>query len=100
MPVLPPQRYLFDVPADIAYFNAAYNSPLLNASCDRLLAGAVTIGQIDAGRVQSGKGVITRGTLPPLLKSPAHWNRKKKSEWGGVIFHAKRDPTLKSYSRD
>ncbi len=36
------QRHLFDVPADVAYFNAAYNSPLLNASRDRLHAGVAT----------------------------------------------------------
>jgi selenocysteine lyase/cysteine desulfurase len=36
------QRDLFDVPADIAYFNSAYNAPLLNASRDRLRAGAET----------------------------------------------------------
>lgn len=34
------QRPLFDVPAGFAYFNTAYNSPLLNASRDRLLAAA------------------------------------------------------------
>ncbi|GAA0584671.1 aminotransferase class V-fold PLP-dependent enzyme [Rhizomicrobium electricum] len=39
---LPSQRALFDVPDDVAYFNAAYNSPLLNASRDRLLAGAAS----------------------------------------------------------
>jgi selenocysteine lyase/cysteine desulfurase len=42
MSALPPQRHLFDVPPEIAYFNAAYNSPLLNASRDRLLTGVVT----------------------------------------------------------
>lgn len=40
--VSPSQRHLFDVPAEVAYFNTAYNSPLLNASRDALLAGAVT----------------------------------------------------------
>jgi selenocysteine lyase/cysteine desulfurase len=34
------QRALFDVPADVAYFNTAYNAPLLNASRDRLVAAA------------------------------------------------------------
>ncbi len=36
------QRHLFDIPDDIAYFNCAYNSPQLNASRDRLLAGVGT----------------------------------------------------------
>lgn len=40
MKLLPPQRHLFDIPEDIAYFNCAYNSPQLNASRERLLAGA------------------------------------------------------------
>jgi selenocysteine lyase/cysteine desulfurase len=34
------QRPLFDVPPGIAYFNTAYNAPLLNASRARLVAGA------------------------------------------------------------
>lgn len=34
------QRTLFDVPEDVAYFNTAYNSPLLNASRERLIAAA------------------------------------------------------------
>jgi selenocysteine lyase/cysteine desulfurase len=34
------QRHLFDIPAGIAYFNTAFGSPLLNASRDRLIAGA------------------------------------------------------------
>jgi selenocysteine lyase/cysteine desulfurase len=42
MSILPPQRQLFDIPPEIAYFNAAYNSPLLNSSRERLLAGAST----------------------------------------------------------
>lgn len=40
--VLPSQRALFDVPDDIAYFNCAYYSPLLNAARDCLIAGAGT----------------------------------------------------------
>ncbi|MGZ5035469.1 MAG: aminotransferase class V-fold PLP-dependent enzyme [Usitatibacter sp.] len=40
MPLLPSQRHLFDVPGDVAYFNCAYNAPLLNASRDRLIAAA------------------------------------------------------------
>ena len=40
MPLLPSQRHLFDVPDDVAFFNSATNSPLLNASRDRLLAAA------------------------------------------------------------
>lgn len=39
MPHLPSQRHLFDIPDDIAYFNCAYNSPQLNESQNRLLAG-------------------------------------------------------------
>lgn len=39
MPLLPPQRHLFDIPDDIAYFNCAYNAPQLNASQQRLLDG-------------------------------------------------------------
>lgn len=39
MAILPAQRKLFDIPADIAYFNCAYYSPLLNESKTRLLAG-------------------------------------------------------------
>jgi selenocysteine lyase/cysteine desulfurase len=34
------QRHLFDIPSGIAYFNTAYNSPLLNASRARLVAAA------------------------------------------------------------
>jgi selenocysteine lyase/cysteine desulfurase len=34
------QRRLFDIPDGIAYFNTAYIAPLLNASRDRLVAGA------------------------------------------------------------
>lgn len=41
MTTLPPQRHLFDIPDSVTYFNCAYNSPLLNASRDRLLAGVV-----------------------------------------------------------
>jgi selenocysteine lyase/cysteine desulfurase len=36
---LPPQRELFDIPDDVAYFNCAYNSPQLNASRARLRSG-------------------------------------------------------------
>lgn len=41
MSILAPQRHLFDIPEDVAYFNCAYNSPQLNSSRERLLAGAV-----------------------------------------------------------
>lgn len=41
MSILAPQRHLFAIPEDVAYFNCAYNSPQLNSSRDRLLAGAV-----------------------------------------------------------
>ena len=34
------QRPLFDIPPGVAYFNTAYNGPLLNASRDRLVAAA------------------------------------------------------------
>ena len=44
-PSVPPlpigsQRGLFDVPAGVAYFNTAYNSPQLNAAGERLIAAA------------------------------------------------------------
>lgn len=39
MTPLPPQRHLFDVPEEIAYFNCAYNSPQLNESRARLRSG-------------------------------------------------------------
>lgn len=35
-PISGSQRALFDIPAGYAYFNCAYNAPLLNASRDRL----------------------------------------------------------------
>lgn len=34
------QRHLFDIPPGVAYFNTAYNSPLLNASRAKLVAAA------------------------------------------------------------
>ena len=40
MAIITSQRELFDIPDEIAYFNCAYYSPLLNESADRLLAGA------------------------------------------------------------
>ena len=39
MTTIPSQRHLFDIPEEIAYFNCAYNSPQLNESASRLLAG-------------------------------------------------------------
>ncbi|HSQ32040.1 MAG TPA: aminotransferase class V-fold PLP-dependent enzyme [Gemmatimonadaceae bacterium] len=41
-PTLPigSQRGLFDIPADVAYFNTAYNAPQLNESRERLIAAA------------------------------------------------------------
>lgn len=39
-PSLPPQRHLFDIPEDIAYFNCAYNSPQLNRARDELMIAA------------------------------------------------------------
>ena len=39
MKIIPSQRQLFDIPDDIAYFNCAYNSPQLNESKNRLIAG-------------------------------------------------------------
>lgn len=41
MSILASQRHLFDIPEDVAYFNCAYNSPQLNTSRERLLAGVV-----------------------------------------------------------
>lgn len=40
MNLIKSQRQLFDIPDNIAYFNCAYNSPLLVESKNRLLAGA------------------------------------------------------------
>lgn len=42
MITFPSQRHLFDIPEDVAYLNCAYNSPQLNESLSRLLAGART----------------------------------------------------------
>ncbi|MEO6403113.1 MAG: aminotransferase class V-fold PLP-dependent enzyme, partial [Vicinamibacteria bacterium] len=39
MTLIPSQRHLFSVPDDVAYFNAAYYSPQLNASTARLEEG-------------------------------------------------------------
>lgn len=39
MSIIPPQRHLFDIPGEIAYFNCAYNSPQLTEAKCRLLAG-------------------------------------------------------------
>src|SRR3990167_10010923 len=38
--MLTSQRHLFEIPAGIAYFNTAYNAPLLNASRDALVTAA------------------------------------------------------------
>ncbi|WP_309645914.1 aminotransferase class V-fold PLP-dependent enzyme [Phenylobacterium sp.] len=38
--MLPSQRHLFDIPEGVAYFNTAYNAPLLNASRDALATAA------------------------------------------------------------
>lgn len=40
MQLISSQRYLFDIPEEIAYFNCAYNSPQLNESKKRLISGA------------------------------------------------------------
>ncbi len=40
MAIIPSQRHLFDIPDEIAYFNIAYYSPLLNESAERLRAAA------------------------------------------------------------
>ncbi len=40
MTSIPSQRHLFDIPENVAYFNAAYNSPQLIESCNRLKSGA------------------------------------------------------------
>jgi len=34
------QRALFDIPSDVAYFNCAYNGPLLNASVEAMTKGS------------------------------------------------------------
>lgn len=43
MPKLNPQRQLFDIPDDIAYFNCAYHGPQLNESRRRLIEGVATL---------------------------------------------------------
>jgi selenocysteine lyase/cysteine desulfurase len=40
MDLLPPQRHLFDIPEEIAYFNCAYNAPQLKATRSALQRGA------------------------------------------------------------
>lgn len=40
--MLESQRHLFDIPEDIAYFNAAYNTPLLKESVRRLQEGVIS----------------------------------------------------------
>lgn len=40
MTIIAPQRHLFDIPEEVAYFNCAYMSPQLNESTNRLIAGA------------------------------------------------------------
>jgi selenocysteine lyase/cysteine desulfurase len=42
MPYIPTQRHLFDIPEDIAYFNCAGNSPLLNESVKKLIEGSIS----------------------------------------------------------
>lgn len=42
MTTLKPQKHLFDIPEDIAYFNCAYNSPLLKKSVTALQKGVVS----------------------------------------------------------
>ena len=41
MSIIEPQRHLFDIPEEIAFFNIAYYSPQLNETMNRLLVGAV-----------------------------------------------------------
>jgi selenocysteine lyase/cysteine desulfurase len=40
--MIPTQRHLFSVPAEVAYFNTAYNAPQLIASREHLIAGVRT----------------------------------------------------------
>jgi len=42
MKTIASQRHLFDIPEDIAYFNCAGNSPLLNESVKKLIEGSVS----------------------------------------------------------
>ena len=42
MKLLPTQRHLFDIPQDIAYFNCAYNAPLLREAGAALTEGALS----------------------------------------------------------
>jgi selenocysteine lyase/cysteine desulfurase len=39
MTIIPSQKHLFDIPDEVAYFNCAYMSPLLNAALDAGRAG-------------------------------------------------------------
>lgn len=39
MTIIPPQRHLFDIPDEVAYFNCAYMSPQLKEATKRLIAG-------------------------------------------------------------
>jgi len=42
MTIIPSQRELFDIPADLAYFNCAYNSPLLKKAGEALVEGSLS----------------------------------------------------------
>jgi selenocysteine lyase/cysteine desulfurase len=42
MTIIKSQRHLFDIPGDVAYFNCAGNSPLLNESVKKLTEGAIS----------------------------------------------------------
>jgi hypothetical protein len=37
--MLPNQRHLFDIPADVSYLNCAYMSPLMKPALDAGIAG-------------------------------------------------------------
>jgi len=43
MQILKPQRHLFDIPAEVAYFNCAYHGPQLNESRRRLVEGVAAL---------------------------------------------------------
>lgn len=81
MAVLPPQRELFDIPEEIAYFNCAYNSPQLNESRRRLLAGVDTKSRpwertpesffVDADRIRSLSAELFGGDADGYAVIPA-----------------------------
>lgn len=71
MSLIAPQRHLFDIPEDIAYFNSAYNSPQLNESRDRLILGV------------RGKGHPWERTVASFFEDAETIRRLSSSLFGG-----------------